>query len=89
VNPARNDLLCNQLDALDRLFDRDCGVTDVYALTYATACALAGDPLFTLFDAAATALRAIDIRNLPPEEARSAALEATDELRHALAAELP
>jgi hypothetical protein len=37
VEEIRDILLNNELDALDRLFDREADVIDIYAITYATA----------------------------------------------------
>lgn len=78
-------LLNNVLDALDRLFDSESGVIDIYAITYASSQALIGDPLFPLLDVAATGLAALVRDALPDMEARARALDITNELRVALA----
>jgi hypothetical protein len=85
----RSHLLNNALDALDRLFDRQASVIDIYALTYATAQALRSDVLFSLFSETAISLSAIARAGLPTEEARERALDATNALRITLAELLP
>jgi len=85
----RLELLNNQLDALDRLFDGETGVADVYALAYATAVALKDDDLVPVFDKAANELLALQRKSLSVTEAQAAALAATDHLRAALSAALP
>ena len=85
----RSHLLNNTLDALDRLFDRQASIVDIYALTYATAQALRSDVLFSLFSETAISLRAIARAGLPIEEARERALDATNDLRITLAELLP
>ena len=88
MDSTRTELLSNQLDALDRLFDGEAGIVDVYALTYATAIALKGDSLAPLFQSAADSLFAIGQRLLWSSLAREDALTATNSLRIALAREL-
>jgi len=86
---VRSLLLSNELDALDRLFDRKVEVVDVYATTYATAQALRTDEIFPLFSEAAAALAEILRTDLSPQAAREQALSATNALRVALAEALP
>ena len=85
----RQELLNNQLDALDRLFDGETGIADVYALAYATAVALKGDDLVPVFEIAANELLALQRKSLSVAEARAAALAVTDHLRVTLAEALP
>lgn len=89
MDSNRKELLSNQLDALDRLFDGESGIVDIYALTYATAVALNGDALSPLFQSTADTLFAIGERLLWNSLARDDALAATNSLRIALAEELP
>jgi hypothetical protein len=85
----RNVLLGNALDALDRLFDREAGVLDIYAIVYATAQALREDPLFPILDEAAAKLLEFSARGEGQEAARESALQITDSLRGALAESMP
>ncbi len=78
-------LLDNMLDSLDRLFDRESGVIDVYAIVYASALALREHRLFAVFEEAAESLERVVRAGLPEEAARELALEVTDPLRIALA----
>lgn len=78
-------LISNQLDSLDRLFDGKVQVIDVYAVTFATARALMAEPLFPLLSEAASNLERIVSAGLPSDQQREQALDATDELRIALA----
>lgn len=89
MDSTRTELLSNQLDALDRLFDLEAGIADIYALTYATSLALKDDPLAPLFRAAASSLLSIGERLRWSSLAREDALAATNDLRIALAQELP
>jgi hypothetical protein len=82
-------LLSNTLDALDRLFDRQAAVVDVWAITFATAQALPQDELFSLIQEAANELNAVVRQGLPAEVARERALSITDPLRIALAEAMP
>jgi hypothetical protein len=82
-------LLGNMLDSLDRVYDRDCGVADVYALLFATARALAGSETQAQIELVLPKLLAI-IRSVHTgQERRDAALAATDDLRKILARKLP
>ena len=85
----RTALLNNALDALDRLFDRESRVVDVYAITYATARALRTDPLASVFSEAAHGLLAVVRAGAPAEVERERALEVTNDLRISLAGTLP
>ena len=86
---ARTQLLENQLDALDRLFDSKMTAIDLHALTYATARALPGDPLYPWLDSAAVALADIVGQGLTEVAEREKALIETDALRQMLADALP
>jgi len=81
----RYNLLDNQLDALDRLFDGESEVIDLYAVTFATGLALSGDSLFAYFRAAAKELDAIVRMGLSKLDAREKALDVTNALRVAVA----
>lgn len=90
MDGARRSLLLNNtLDALDRLFDAESDVVDICAIVYATACALSGDALLSRFEEAAEGLAILVRSDLPEKEARERALEVTNPLRVALAADLP
>ncbi|HEY9010137.1 MAG TPA: hypothetical protein VIN06_03890 [Devosia sp.] len=89
MTSIRPELLNNQLDALDRLFDGEAGIADVCALAYATAVALRGDHLVPVLESAANELSALQRKSLSVEDARAAALTATDHLRVTLAEALP
>ena len=82
-------LLNHELDALDRLFDRETSVIDAYAITFATAHALRTDPLFTLLNEAAMALDKIVRAGLSNLAAHEAALDVTNELRIRIAELVP
>ena len=75
-------LLQNVVDALDRLYDNDSGVIDVYAMLYATWHALSETPLAPAFEPPIHALEAILQSGEIPDRKRTAALGATDQLRH-------
>ena len=81
----KNQLLNNQLDALDRLFDRKTEVVDLHAITYATAQALRTDPLFPLFEETAKALEKVIRAGTLGDQARDQALYATNQLRMTIA----
>lgn len=89
MEAIRAQLLENQLNALDRLFDFKIKVIDLHALTHATAQALVGDPMYSCFDDAARALAAIIGQGLSDDDERERALVETDALRRKLADELP
>lgn len=82
-------LLANLLDSLDRLYDRDCGAFDVYALTFATSKALAGTDFHCHIEPFVGILRSIVQTQPTGEMRRDAALIATSELRKLLADVLP
>jgi len=77
-------LLQNVVEALNRLYDNDSGVIDVYAMLYATRHALSETPLAAEFEPSIHALEAILQTDEIRDRKRSAALVATDQLRHAV-----
>jgi hypothetical protein len=89
MDSIRSELLSNLLDALDRLFDREATILEIYSLTFATAQALKGDTLEPLFRSTAESLSEIGERLLWSSLARDDALTATNSLRIALARGLP
>ncbi len=89
MSDVERKLLDNALDALDRLFDSKCQVDDVYALMYATAQALGTHRLAAQFSSALGRLEAIVRGGNSPDVARELALDATNDLRIALADALP
>jgi hypothetical protein len=78
-------LLENALDALDRLFDRQCGVVDVWALLVASAHALQHTPHHQVLSQPLTALKAIIRSGAADDDQLAQALEVTDPLRLYLA----
>ena len=88
MREVRNQLLNNALDALDRLYDSQSGMIDIYAITYATARALPEDSMFSLLNETATALSELLRCKLTQREAQESALKITGSLRIALALEL-
>lgn len=78
-------LLDNTLDALDRLFDRDLHVIDLWALLFATAEALRTSVHYDELSRPATDLLAIARSGTSDEIMRQRALYSTDKLRHYLA----
>jgi len=78
-------LLANLLDALDRLFDRECGAADLAALLFATSVALGGTRISGVLDSTRLQLESIARSEASGEDLYCAALQATDALRHELA----
>jgi hypothetical protein len=70
---------------LDRLFDSQSHAIDTNVLLFATAQALSHTRLFPVLDEAAKKLKAILRLRLAPLDERDLALDATNELREALA----
>ena len=77
-------LLDNLLDALDRLYDAQSDVLDVYALLMATSRALSDTSFAEDLERPLDALLAIIRSGRPEDQGRSAALAATDDLRRRL-----
>lgn len=85
MTPCEKCLLENMLDALDRLFDQQSSVIDVWALLFATGEALRDTPHYPEFVNPSAELSVL-IRSAQPEKAeRETALKITDNLRHYLA----
>lgn len=78
-------LLANALDALDRLFDRECDAVDVEALLFATSVALGGSRFSPMLEAARVQLEGVRMSEASGEERYRASLKATDDLRRELA----
>ena len=78
-------LLDALLDALDRLYDRECGVAGTHALLVASAIALGGHPLVSEISAASAELEKILPSGASRDGQNEAALGATDALRCRLA----
>ncbi len=89
MNDTELFLLENILDSLDRLFDEDSQVIDVYVLIFATAKALAETNHFQILDTASNKLDAVLKTIKSKNELRKAALIETDELRHYIAKLVP
>jgi len=81
-------LLDNCIDALNRLFDGDSSVIDLYYVMFATAFAFMSNPMGMSFEPAVRELREIAASNAPPREKRDLALLKTDYLRQQIAAVL-
>jgi hypothetical protein len=86
VDAERDELLSNALQALDRLYDRETRAIDVQALVYATYVAMASTELGECLKAAADGRASVVRARLSAEEENTAALAATAELRHRIAA---
>jgi hypothetical protein len=82
-------LLENVLDALDRLFDRECSCIDVLALLMATAEALRDTPHSGELLRPIASLSDVVRSGVDGETQRERALDLTDPLRHYLAATVP
>lgn len=82
-------LLENALNALDRLYDGDSSVVDVWALLFATCEAVRGTDHHPEFERPMDELLLIVRSGKSAEFQRDRALGATDELRHYLAKVLP
>ena len=78
-------LLDNILDALDRLFDRDLHVIDLWALLLATSEALRASIHYDILSGATADLSVIARSGASDEIMRQRALYSTDKLRHYLA----
>jgi hypothetical protein len=85
VTSDERTLLHNLLDSLDRLYDRNCGPTDVDLLLTATASAISDQAWIAAIERASTALRDLIRSRLPAEEEYRKALIVTDDLRIKLA----
>ncbi len=79
-------LLANLLDALDRLYDRECSDVDIWALLFATAAALNGHRLAPVVDEARVRVEEVVRSGASDEDRNSACLGATGDLRSVLAA---
>ena len=88
LTKSQRTLLTNVFDALDRLFDRDSTVWDVYAILYATSEALAETPFQSAFETPIRGLAETIRSNAPRESQRDAAMLITDDLRLLLASVL-
>jgi hypothetical protein len=89
VTAHERKLLENVLDALDRLFDRQCSVIDLWALLFATTEALRATEHCDQLERTTAILLAIIRSGASEEMQRDRALIVTDELRHYLAGLLP
>jgi hypothetical protein len=89
-SPSHVKLLENVLDALDRLFDNESNVVDVYAIVFATAVAMVGTEMQQLLTSTADDLRQLIRTDFPGADmVRQQALAITDPLRKRIAALLP
>jgi hypothetical protein len=82
-------LLGNVLDSLDRLFDNESRVIDVYALLFATAQALATSEFGPRVEPFVSSLAVLMRKSCTEETRRDEALIITDDLRHFLSDVLP
>ncbi|MBN8625644.1 MAG: hypothetical protein J0M17_09155 [Planctomycetes bacterium] len=82
---SEKQLLNNALDALDRLFDRESSVFEIWALFFATSHALSDTDHQPEFEAVVPTLLAIARSRDSVETQRDRALDATDSLRLYLA----
>lgn len=82
-------LLDNALDALDRVFDRESSVIDLFAILFATAVALRETPHYNALESPLAELQAIIRSQTSKEKKRDSALIATEALRNYLADLLP
>lgn len=89
-SPSHVKLLENVLDALDRLFDNESNVVDVYAIVFATAVAMDGTEMQDLLNTTADELRQLIRTDFPGADViRQQALTITDPLRKRIAELLP
>lgn len=79
------NLLNNILDGLDRLFDRESDVIDIYALIFATSKALHNTEYFSILDRTANNLEKILLSASTANNGVFEALEVTNDLRIFLA----
>lgn len=82
------ELLENTIDALDRLFDSQSEVVDLYALLFATGKAFGSNPLHGVFDPPVHELRKLIQSKESEDQRRDFALIRTNDLRKAIADEL-
>ena len=82
---TENRLLATLLDALDRLFDRECSPVDLVALLFATSIALDGTRMSALLESTRLQLEYLLRSGSSGQELHLAALQATDGLRRELA----
>ncbi|MBL8755505.1 MAG: hypothetical protein JNK15_19550 [Planctomycetes bacterium] len=78
-------LLANLLDALDRLFDRECSAIDLAALLFASSVALCGTRMAGVIESTRKQLEIIVRSGASGDGLYGAALQATADLRHELA----
>lgn len=81
-------LLDNVLTGLDRLFDFQSSVYDLYALIFATSRALAGTEYFAILDKTSEELYRLVTSTEKASDERSEALAVTDDLRIFIAEKL-
>ncbi len=89
MSAVEKKLLGNALDALDRLFDNQLSVRDVWALLFATSEALRVTPHWSELEGPVVALRQILGGGGSSALQRDRALHSTHELRLYLAHQLP
>ena len=89
MEPIEKQLLGNVFDALDRLFDSECGVIDVHAILYASEMALKTSSLPIELTKYETELRKIIQSGEGSHAQRDKALDATNDLREKLNELLP
>lgn len=87
-NDDKVELFNKVLDALDRLFDREAGASDLYVIISTAAPALEDDLLFSLFSETAEALKIVARSGLDEASAREETLKVSDRLRLAIAAQV-
>lgn len=81
-------LLDNVLTGLDRLFDFQSSVYDLYALIFATSRALAGTEYYAILDKTSEELYRLVTSTEKASDERSEALAVTDDLRIFIAEKL-
>ena len=89
MNCSQKEILENLFDSLDRLFDRESKVVDIYALMFATEKAMAGEPKLIDLREYSYALKKLISNGKPEETQREEALLITQELRNVLNELLP
>ena len=85
LSETESRLLANLLDALDRLFDRECSAVDLAALLFASSVALGGTRMADVIDSARMQLEITIRSGSSGEGLYGAALQATADLRRELA----
>mgnify|MGYP000603720925 CR=1 FL=1 len=89
MSQVEKQILENLFDALDRLFDHECKVIDLYSLVYASEIALGQSSPIISLGGCASELEVLVRSGKPEEQQRDEALLKTNSLRGTLNELLP